>query len=130
VPWYFSAIAVPSPLDGGMVSVEAPARISIKGQATSGFDTGALATPCGAVADLPVKKLVILSLNDGELGTCGEAAVAGADEGGADGGGATDVVAAGAGAAGAAGADDPPKPPEEHPAANSASKSRAATGAR
>jgi hypothetical protein len=115
-----------------MVSVEAPARISIKGQATSGFDTGALATPCGAVADLPVKKLVILSLNDGELGTCGEAAVAGAgaDGGGADGGGATDVVAAGAGAAGAAGADDPPKPPEEHPATNSASKSRAATGAR
>src|SRR5271156_7207566 len=109
-----------------MVRVEAPARMSMKGQVTSDFESGALATACGAVADLPVKKLVILSLNEGELGTCGEAAVLGAEGGGADAGGAADVVAAEAAAAGAAGADDPPKPPEEHPAANSASKSRTA----
>src|SRR5580704_5867096 len=66
----------PSGGGGGMVSVEAPCRMSIKGQSTSGC---ALATGCGCRCVAPEKKLAILSLKEGEL--AGEA-----------GGGATGVA--------------------------------------
>src|ERR1700761_6808729 len=94
VPWYFSDMAslLPSGGGGGMVSVPAPWRISIKGQSTLACcvlttGRGSLAAPALA------KKLSILSFSDVELGEA--CAVSG--------GGEVDAVAGGGAAAGTAG---------------------------
>src|SRR5208283_3196986 len=55
VPWYFSDSAALSPV-GPMVSVEAPMRISTRGQLTSGC---APVTVCREVPEEPAKKLAI-----------------------------------------------------------------------
>ncbi len=71
-----------------MVKVEAPWRMSMKGQSTSGC---ALATGCGVLSDAPEKKFAILSLKEGEPDG------AGAPGGGAGGGAVEAVVPAGTG---------------------------------
>jgi hypothetical protein len=93
-----------------MVSVDAPCRISIKGQ--SRFCCCAPTTVCGDFADESEKKLDILSFREGVLDD-GEPGEAGVDEGSV-------AVVAGV----------PRPPPAEHPDASSASASKVAINTR
>jgi hypothetical protein len=101
-----------------MVKVEAPSRISIKGQSTSGC---ALATAWGAFADAPEKKFPILSFSEAELGAGGGGDVAG----GTAGGGGVAEASDGAAVVGTA-----TLPLPVHPDASSKSATIAATGTR
>src|ERR1700733_4286545 len=114
-----------------MVSVDAPWRMSMSGQSTSGC---ALATGCGSRCDAPEKKLATLSLKEGGLAGGGGAGVGGVAVAVAPGAGGVVVVAAGAGGvavAVAAGTGVPvPSVLPVHPAARSANESEAAISAR
>src|SRR5271170_3056295 len=108
-----------------MVSVEAPSRMSIRGQST--LACCVLATGCGFRCDAPEKNVAILSLREGGL------------DGGGGGTGVADVAVAGVAAAVVVGAaldvdavDGVPTPRVllVQPGANSASQSTAAISAR